>query len=205
VPLVQSPDHLEEVSQRQMAPTGRRQIPPLRDPYEHERILQHTRTPSSQLRHGAARRLPMSTKKKPESGAEFGSSYRNYLLSDQWKRTRRKRLVFAGYRCERCNGAQKDGVILHVHHLTYQRKGNEALEDLIVLCKGCHDHTHDRQERPPIIKNTRDHNAKCKFCDAPIQWDRTKYGKWFPVSNGHPHQCLVNSMTTRNRPRKSRV
>ena len=43
--------------------------------------------------------------------------------------------------CERCNSQDAD----HVHHLTYARKYNEALEDLQAVCERCHDGIH----RPP--------------------------------------------------------
>jgi hypothetical protein len=33
---------------------------------------------------------------------------------------------------------------LDVHHLTYVRFGHERLEDLLTLCRPCHDAAHDR-------------------------------------------------------------
>jgi 5-methylcytosine-specific restriction endonuclease McrA len=31
-----------------------------------------------------------------------------------------------------------------VHHLTYERLGNELLIDLVSLCNGCHDQAHGK-------------------------------------------------------------
>jgi 5-methylcytosine-specific restriction endonuclease McrA len=44
-----------------------------------------------------------------------------------------------GYRCRLCG---RDGVQLHVHHRTYETYAEERLEDLITLCRTCHEHFH---------------------------------------------------------------
>lgn len=69
-----------------------------------------------------------------------GMSYEDYLLTPEWQDTRRRALVKAGHRCERCRA--RDG--LEVHHLTYERKGHELPEDLTVLCRRCHEAAHSR-------------------------------------------------------------
>lgn len=51
-----------------------------------------------------------------------------------WKIVREQRLRIDGYSCMLC-GATKE---LAVHHLTYEREGNEAMEDLLTLCSKCH-------------------------------------------------------------------
>ena len=65
-------------------------------------------------------------------------SYEEYLLTPEWLDTRRRALVKSGYRCERCGSKTE----LNVHHKTYERKGHERPEDLIVLCKTCHEKEH---------------------------------------------------------------
>jgi hypothetical protein len=65
--------------------------------------------------------------------------YETYLKTPEWKRRRNRILESVGKRCQRC-GAK--GVELHVHHLTYERRGEELPEDLIVLCKDCHEKEH---------------------------------------------------------------
>jgi 5-methylcytosine-specific restriction endonuclease McrA len=44
-----------------------------------------------------------------------------------------------GYRCRLCG---RDDVQLHVHHRTYATSAEERLEDLITLCRSCHEHFH---------------------------------------------------------------
>lgn len=60
--------------------------------------------------------------------------YRDYLLTREWRETRRKRLSASERRCAECGVRHR----LHVHHLTYDRLGEEALDDLQVLCAVCH-------------------------------------------------------------------
>lgn len=67
--------------------------------------------------------------------------YVDYLRSDHWKRTRKDALERVNYRCQLCN---KEGS-LHVHHRTYERRGEERPEDLTVLCADCHKMFHDNR------------------------------------------------------------
>ncbi|MBP8124935.1 MAG: HNH endonuclease [Caldilineaceae bacterium] len=64
--------------------------------------------------------------------------YADYLQSTHWRRTRRKKIASVGSRCEQC-GRRK---ALQVHHLTYERKGEELMTDLQVLCRACHKAVH---------------------------------------------------------------
>jgi 5-methylcytosine-specific restriction endonuclease McrA len=65
--------------------------------------------------------------------------YSEYLETDHWKKQRASALRRADYRCQLCN---KSGE-LHVHHRTYERRGCESPNDLIVLCRPCHEKFHD--------------------------------------------------------------
>jgi 5-methylcytosine-specific restriction endonuclease McrA len=44
-----------------------------------------------------------------------------------------------GYRCRLCG---RDDIQLNVHHRTYETYAEERLEDLITLCRPCHEHFH---------------------------------------------------------------
>lgn len=66
--------------------------------------------------------------------------YSEYLKSEHWQSLRRTMLKRAGYRCQICNGRGE----LHVHHRTYENKGDERYSDLIVLCAKCHETYHLR-------------------------------------------------------------
>jgi hypothetical protein len=64
--------------------------------------------------------------------------YEQYLRTPHWITTRRRAMLRAGRRCQRC----ESGYRLEVHHLTYLRRGCEAEGDLLVLCAACHEAEH---------------------------------------------------------------
>jgi 5-methylcytosine-specific restriction endonuclease McrA len=72
--------------------------------------------------------------------------YKEYLESDHWLKLRELCLIRSRYHCENC---RTNKTTLHVHHITYDNKGNEKPEDLVVLCRICHKLQH--QERPPPL------------------------------------------------------
>ncbi len=76
--------------------------------------------------------------------------YLAYLESDRWALQRTAALARASYRCSTCGSP----VDLEVHHLTYERLGEELPQDLTVLCGKCHTRLH-RQEN-----ERRRHNAR---------------------------------------------
>ncbi len=64
----------------------------------------------------------------------MNESYVAYLRSDDWKERREEILKEARYECEECGDWGN-----HVHHLKYDRLGEEELGvDVQVLCKDCH-------------------------------------------------------------------
>lgn len=68
--------------------------------------------------------------------------HRVYISSPLWAKIRQLALGHYGCICSRCGERGTD-----VHHKTYERwGGNEKLEDLEVLCRGCHE-AHHRIER----------------------------------------------------------
>ena len=64
--------------------------------------------------------------------------YELYLKTEEWQRTRLDAIENARGQCERCGSG--DGI--QVHHKTYERRGEELPEDLIVLCDKCHEKEH---------------------------------------------------------------
>ena len=70
--------------------------------------------------------------------------YKDYLATPEWRGVRSGALGRANHKCELCNAS---GVELHVHHKTYERRGEELPEDLIVLCKDCHAKHHDKEAK----------------------------------------------------------
>ena len=69
------------------------------------------------------------------------SPYNEYLKSEHWQEVRAGALERAGNRCQLCNRAAR----LHVHHRTYERRGCELPDDVIVLCADCHKLFHDNR------------------------------------------------------------
>ena len=63
-----------------------------------------------------------------------------YLKSPEWNIKRKLILKRDNYTCVSCSS----NVPLEVHHITYIRFGNESNEDLISLCRECHQAIHTR-------------------------------------------------------------
>jgi 5-methylcytosine-specific restriction endonuclease McrA len=69
--------------------------------------------------------------------------YNDYLKTGRWAKIRQRELSRAHGCCELCGAQPRRQRKLHVHHLTYDRLGNEPSEDLIVLCWSCHQDAHE--------------------------------------------------------------
>jgi len=83
-------------------------------------------------------------------------NYQSYLQSKQWKQKAQAAKKRAGFRCQVCNRSQ-DEVILNAHHRTYENLGNELLEDLTVLCEGCHNlFERNKRGENPLAKALRE-------------------------------------------------
>lgn len=66
--------------------------------------------------------------------------YVEYLKTKHWKNVKKKTFIRAGHKCQLCSSKLN----LNVHHNTYENRGEERYEDLIVLCQKCHDKFHDK-------------------------------------------------------------
>jgi 5-methylcytosine-specific restriction endonuclease McrA len=76
----------------------------------------------------------------PERANQLRSMpYEKYLATPEWGYRRREMVKAAERKCGRCGRYSPN---LDVHHLTYERLGNELPEDLIVLCHDCHSLEH---------------------------------------------------------------
>jgi hypothetical protein len=64
--------------------------------------------------------------------------YMEYLVSPHWQELRVQTIAERGNKCERCGGEVK----IDLHHKTYKNKGHEKPEDLILLCRKCHEKQH---------------------------------------------------------------
>jgi hypothetical protein len=73
------------------------------------------------------------------NGVLRSMSYAEYLQTPHWAARRDATLKAAGGRCRVCNSPDE----LNVHHRTYERFGDEADDDLLVLCRPCHQLFHE--------------------------------------------------------------
>ena len=74
--------------------------------------------------------------------------YDLYMNSREWQLKKRKVKERSGGICERCRDRSSEAV----HHLHYRSLYNEPLEDLLDVCKGCHDYIHDRSNVDPVTE-----------------------------------------------------
>lgn len=74
------------------------------------------------------------------------TEYLSYLTTEHWLATRKAKLIAVDWQCENC-GAEMGDVTLDVHHLNYARIGEESMDDLKVLCRGCHGDAHGKADR----------------------------------------------------------
>jgi len=80
-------------------------------------------------------------KKKRKRRARFSKEYLDYIASAAWRTFRKGILKLRGAFCERCSSALR----LELHHLSYERLGRELPEDVVILCRDCHQKAHGRK------------------------------------------------------------
>ena len=73
-------------------------------------------------------------------------SYKDYIASSLWRRTRSD--YWRSDRAKDCICGATEGLVLH--HLTYERIGEERLDDLTPLCPECHSLIHALEARGDI-------------------------------------------------------
>jgi 5-methylcytosine-specific restriction endonuclease McrA len=65
--------------------------------------------------------------------------FAEYRKQPEWQVRRVQALTRARYRCQMCSSHH---VTLDVHHRSYENYGDERPEDLVVLCRSCHEKFH---------------------------------------------------------------
>lgn len=91
--------------------------------------------------------------------------YWEYIKSDLWKQRRYAALERADFRCELCGETDN----LNVHHLTYERLGNEDPHDLMVICGGHHWMEHFSPYGKLVVKTIK---VKPILCHVATRWIR---------------------------------
>lgn len=94
---------------------------------------------------------------------KLSKSYHKYINSPAWFLKRKEALSYHGAKCKSCGSREH----LDVHHLTYERFGHEFMKDLTILCRSCHELTHEKLDdvknwRPKPYKFGHNGNKKVK-------------------------------------------
>lgn len=74
--------------------------------------------------------------------------YQQYLASREWRLKRKEVIERNEGICERCASRQ----IENVHHVTYERVGQELPSDLIGVCSPCHEYLSGERDNDPAIE-----------------------------------------------------
>jgi 5-methylcytosine-specific restriction endonuclease McrA len=69
---------------------------------------------------------------------QWWATYTAYLQTPEWFAKRQVVFHRANGVCEGCRRLPA----VHVHHLTYERVGDELLFDLVAVCRACHQKAH---------------------------------------------------------------
>jgi len=77
--------------------------------------------------------------------------YRNYLKSEHWQKFRKMVKENLEHKCMDC-GVVSDQ--LDVHHLNYNNLWNESLNDVILVCRKCHERRHKKARMRFVKMNT---------------------------------------------------
>lgn len=94
--------------------------------------------------------------------------YRAYLRTSHWFRVRTLAIERAGHQCALCPSTTH----LEVHHKSYARRGFEAAEDVVVLCRQCHARHHRTIELDHIRAMDRDPMKAPMVPASSIRWLR---------------------------------
>jgi hypothetical protein len=83
-----------------------------------------------------------------EASVILSAEYRAYIASDEWRDVKRRyRSSKLPQKCHVCGSLPVD-----LHHKSYKRFGNERLNDLLPLCRACHEAAHAFLKQPECSK-----------------------------------------------------
>lgn len=99
-----------------------------------------------------------------------------YVRSDVWKAKREEKYRhttkrnIANYRCHCCNARTK----LFLHHMTYERLGEELMEDLVWVCQSCHFAIHKHK----TLVSQRFAWKRLKIATKYVRRENIRHGRW---------------------------
>lgn len=113
-------------------------------------------------------------KQEPVIGAaladplQWRKKYEAHIRSAKWKNMRRDLFRMRGKKCEECGKISPN---LEVHHLTYDRLGNELPRDLKIVCRQCH--VEEDKKRAAAAESKR---KACRLSNAFDTWFHKRTG-----------------------------
>lgn len=118
-------------------------------------------------------------------------SYNDYLQSDRWKRLREQAIVRARGKCEFCGEKAQA-----VHHVKYPKNlSNDSLDNLVVVCKKCHETSHGKREIQNVNIENVQPDKSIDFYGRIITCHKCKDGKaWVPLRQVHAVLSLTPSI-----------
>jgi hypothetical protein len=122
-------------------------------------------------------------------------SYDEYIKSKHWRQKKEEYKKHFKYQCTMCEEKKE----LHLHHITYERIGNERLDDLVYLCKTCHGKIHEALKPNEtlslgFLKNKRKKlgrtRADCRNCGHfKVSNNGDKICKFYGILNPNEKWC----------------
>lgn len=112
--------------------------------------------------------------------------YEAHLKTPKWRKLRLEVFKRDGYKCLECSTKYN----LQAHHLTYDDIGDEKIEQLITLCRKCHEKQHKGELLVRLIREcckrflsqrpSEDYNPRrtprCHGCDYKFEdWKEVRY------------------------------
>lgn len=108
-------------------------------------------------------------------------SYNEYLRSSHWAGLKVR--FRASDQLQACVCGEEEG--LQLHHKTYERVGNELLDDLVLLCRGCHEAVHTLERQGVMSLDTRELSSEERAVVYAVEQAERKHQAANDFENGH--------------------
>ncbi len=123
------------------------------------------------------------------------SEHQNFIKSEYWKNLTERYKNIIGQQCELCFSNDS----LCVHHNNYWNKGKETSEDIIILCRKCHNKFHKNVKHfNDYIKLLRINDKICVQQKQKIDINDEEL-KEFLINNDYNDRCCLCSTSENNR------
>ncbi|PYZ94924.1 hypothetical protein CR194_05215 [Salipaludibacillus keqinensis] len=140
------------------------------------------------------------------STGEVVDDYDDYLKTRHWRRFKEKYAKKYVKQCTWCD--EKENI--HLHHMTYERLGNETFKDVIHLCRACHSKVHKLENEDTnslgefVIKinKLKPVKADCGNC---FHNKRNNVCSYYKISNPQRKKCKFFYFLDRSVPEEDQI